>query len=534
MATTPHLVSPNTHRLSHHGPVEEVTAELDTRSENPTAHDIKDADIKDEAVIEILPGSSSPPSTLNEISPSSGGLSSAMMSIGSSSCGSLQEKEHPLPSKRSSRLLRYLRHNFFSLYRRLFTLVFTVNMAIFLGYVIKHHRALSTKAALSDVVTAVSANLMIGILFRQEHVINFLYSICCSFPISTPFFLRRRLAKVYEFGGLHSGCSTASVAWFLLFTGLATRATVTGELSSVAVLVITYSLYALLLAILVSAHPRFRAMQHDSFEAIHRYAGWSSLGLFWAFVFVFSNVLRKETGQKMGQVLVKNASFWHLIVISLNIIYPWARMQKVSVEPEWLSAHATRLHFNYRWTRLPPFAAIRITDTPLKDWHAFATITEPTGNRFSMIVSNAGDWTKRQIEKQPTSIWVRGAPIYGVLKAVALFRKVVVVGTGSGIGPCLALFVDSKVPTRVVWSTRTPRQTYGQGIIDAVRKADDNALIIDTTTDGRPDMVAITYKLYKESGAEAVFVISNPKLTRKIVYGMESRGVPAYGPVFDS
>ncbi|KAI9797375.1 MAG: hypothetical protein M1835_001042 [Candelina submexicana] len=505
-----------------------------TTASGACLEDRKAPDVKDESIIEISPASSGPPSTMNEVCPSSGTLSSTVTAIGSSSCNSLQEEEHPLPLKRNLRPLRYLRHTFFSLYRRLFTLVFAANMAAFLGYVVEHHRALSTKAALSSVVTAVSANLMIGILFRQEHVINFLYSICCSFPISTPFFLRRRLAKVYHFGGLHSGCSTASVAWFFLFTGLVTRATVIGEVSGVAVLVITYSLYALLVAILISAHPRFRAMQHDSFEAIHRYAGWSCLGLFWAFVIIFSNVLRKETGYTMAHFLVKNPSFWFLIVISLNIIYPWTRLQKVSVEPEWLSTHATRLHFNYRWTRLPPFAAIRITDTPLKDWHAFATITEPTNNRFSMIVSNAGDWTKRQIEKQPTSIWVRGAPIYGVLKAVALFRKVVVVASGSGIGPCLALFVDSNVPTRVVWSTRTPKQTYGQGIIDAVHKADRNAMIIDTTTDGRPDMVAISYRLYKESGAEAVFVISNPKLTRKIVYGMESRGVPAYGPVFDS
>ncbi len=539
-------MSPNTQFVSHHGPVEEIPTDSrpvleDRKVVLPISPHTPDASSsllqvpqgKDQAIIEVLPTSASS-STINGVSESRAGLSSASTSIGSSSCGSLQEKEEPLPSKRSPRPLRYLRHTFFSLYRRLFTFVFIANMAAFLGFVIKHHQSLTKKSALSDVVTAVSANLMVGILFRQEHIINFLYSICCSFPISTPFFLRRRLAKVYHFGGLHSGCSTASMVWFLLFTALVTRATVIGEMSSVAVLALTYSLYALLLAILVSAHPRFRAMQHDSFEAIHRYAGWSVLGLFWAFTMVFGNVLRKETGITMGEFHLKNPSFWFLIVITLNIIYPWARLQKVSVEPEWLSNHATRLHFNYRMTRLPPFAAIRITDTPLRDWHAFATITEPTGNRFSMIVSNAGDWTKKQIEKQPTEMWVRGAPIYGVLKAVPLFRKVVVVASGSGIGPCLALFVDSDVPTRVVWSTRTPRKTYGQGIIDAVKKADRDALIIDTTTDGRPDMVAISYRLYKESGAEAVFVISNPKLTRKIVYGMESRGIPAYGPVFDS
>ena len=47
-------------------------------------------------------------------------------------------------------------------------------------------------------------------------------------------------------------------------------------------------------------------------------------------------------------------------------------------------------------------------------------------------------------------------------------------------------------------------------------------------------MVALTYQLYREFDAEAVFVISNPKVTRKVVYGMETRGVAAYGAIFDS
>ena len=47
-------------------------------------------------------------------------------------------------------------------------------------------------------------------------------------------------------------------------------------------------------------------------------------------------------------------------------------------------------------------------------------------------------------------------------------------------------------------------------------------------------MVALAYEMYVEMGAEAVFIISNQKLTRKFVYGMESRGVPAYGPIWDS
>jgi hypothetical protein len=63
---------------------------------------------------------------------------------------------------------------------------------------------------------------------------------------------------------------------------------------------------------------------------------------------------------------------------------------------------------------------------------------------------------------------------------------------------------------------------------------DPNALIIDTKVEGRPDLVQLAYKHYVEFGAEAIFCVSNRQLTRKVVYAMESRGVPAYGPIWDS
>ena len=47
-------------------------------------------------------------------------------------------------------------------------------------------------------------------------------------------------------------------------------------------------------------------------------------------------------------------------------------------------------------------------------------------------------------------------------------------------------------------------------------------------------MVKMTYQLVREFDAEAVCIISNQKLTRKVVYGMMSRGIPAFGAIWDS
>ena len=56
----------------------------------------------------------------------------------------------------------------------------------------------------------------------------------------------------------------------------------------------------------------------------------------------------------------------------------------------------------------------------------------------------------------------------------------------------------------------------------------------DTRKYGKPDMVKLTYRLVREFEAEAVCIISNQKLTQKVVYGMMSRGIPAFGAIWDS
>lgn len=118
-----------------------------------------------------------------------------------------------------------------------------------------------------------------------------------------------------------------------------------------------------------------------------------------------------------------------------------------------------------------------------------------------------------------------------------IFRSVVLVTTGSGIGPCLnLLYMDASTrpAVRVLWSTPKPLETFGEEIVEDVRQADPAAVIWDTKKFGRPNMIGLTWQLLKESGAEAVFVVSNPKVTKMVVYALESRGVPAYGPIFDS
>ncbi|OBT67569.1 hypothetical protein VE03_03817 [Pseudogymnoascus sp. 23342-1-I1] len=440
-----------------------------------------------------------------------------------SSATSIEEKEkHPLPEKLGTHGARALRHRFFSLYRRFFSVVFIANMAAVI-YMI--HRFATRGIDLPSLGTATAANLCTAVLIRQDHVVNLLFTLACSVPTSAPLFIRRNCAKVYHIGGLHSGAGAAATTWLLIFT-----ITATIDRAHPAVLAVSYTLIALLVGIVVSAHPTFRAQFHNRFELIHRFAGWTALALFWVQTVILTDSLRGTA--TLGNAIVNSPGFWLLLIATSSVALPWLNLRKVKVRRDVLSSHAVRLYFDY--TTPVVGTAVRISQRPLIEWHAFATIAKPNEKGFSLIVSNAGDWTKNQIQNGRSELWVRGVPACGVLRIAPLFKRIVLVGTGSGIGPCMPVIYAKRVPARIFWSTPHPEQNFGGEIIKAIYDADPDAVIHNTKTMGRPDMVAISYRLLRESNAEAVCVISNKKLTQMIVYAMESRGIPAFGAIFDS
>ena len=95
-------------------------------------------------------------------------------------------------------------------------------------------------------------------------------------------------------------------------------------------------------------------------------------------------------------------------------------------------------------------------------------------------------------------------------KVALLYERVVYVVTGSGIGPCLGQILAARVPARLVWSTRDPRATYGDALVDEVEAAQPDAVIWDTTQRGqaRPRRSSPT-QACRDFDAEAVFVVSN-------------------------
>jgi len=143
----------------------------------------------------------------------------------------------------------------FSTYRRIFAVIFPANLATFVALGVKSKGT----PLLNDIATASSANLTLAILFRQEDLINLCYEVFCSASLSLPFFIWRRLAKFFHYGGAHSGAGMASAVWFLLYTALITRDWLHNQTNSNLVnFILCYVVLATFIIILGAAHPQFQ------------------------------------------------------------------------------------------------------------------------------------------------------------------------------------------------------------------------------------------------------------------------------------
>jgi len=355
----------------------------------------------------------------------------------------------------------------------------------------------------------VVANLTLAALIRQQLVINLLFWLATSAPTHWPLRVRWTLGKVYHFGGLHVGAAICATAWFLVLTA---TTTVQGAPSAP----LTWVIAAVLVAMVATALPRLRAKHHDLFERSHRFGGWTVLVLFGILSAVSNPVF-----------------LWPLALVVASVVLPWLRLRRVPVHIDSPSPHVALVSFDHGVT---PFAgsSTTVSRNPLLEWHSFANVPAPGRSGFRLTISRAGDWTKKFITDQPSHVWVKGIPTAGVGNIDKLFTKVVWVATGSGIGPCLPHLLAGDTPSVLVWSTRSPRRTYGDALVDEILGVQPDAVVWDTDTAGKPDLVALAYDAWRRFDAEAVICISNKPTTWRVVEELESRGIPAYGAIWDS
>eukprot|EP00948_MAST-09A_sp_MAST-9A-sp1_P003252 g3252.t1 len=158
-----------------------------------------------------------------------------------------------------------------------------------------------------------------------------------------------------------------------------------------------------------------------------------------------------------------------------------------------------------------------------------------------MIVAKAGDWTEALINDPPEFLYIRLIKCPGFMSTIRMFRGTILCATGAGIGPCLPfLYQRENWPQvkKIIWISKSPERTYGEEIS---RELLSSSLVIhhNTDTDGRPDIAALIYHhfrqlLEEDESLEAVHIVSNEPVTRKVVDLCDDVGIVCLGAIWDS
>jgi hypothetical protein len=418
---------------------------------------------------------------------------------------------------------RLIHHPLAMPYYRLALLVIGANLW-FLSYRFDTIEPLMAEDLFKIFFHVVIANFVVAILIRSQFVVNLLFKGATSIPTRYPLWLRWSAGKVYHFGGVHVG---AYLSGSLALMGLCGLLWFFSELDFGKVFFFLLNLHALiLLTVMLCSLPKVRERHHNLFEVVARFGNWASLLLFW----IESVLYHQQVGQ--GPFL-QSPYFYILCFLTLLVILPWLRLRKVPLDVVAPSDHVALAKFDYGVT---PFAgsSTDLSWNPLFEWHSFANVPSPRESGFRLTISRAGDWTGEFINRKPSHIWVKGIPTAGVGNIERCFKKVIWVATGSGVGPCIPHLLKNEVPSRLVWATRSPENTYGKELVEEIKAVQPEAIIWDTTAYGKPDLAELAYRVYREFDAEAVICISNKKVTYRVNYELEARGIPAFGAIWDS
>ncbi|MED6183707.1 hypothetical protein PIB30_040259 [Stylosanthes scabra] len=284
----------------------------------------------------------------------------------------------------------------------------------------------------------------------------------------------------------------------------------------------------------MAAFPLVRHLHHNVFERLHRFAGWCSLALVWAFIVlrISYDPTTKSYRNEVGKALIHSQEFWMTVSITVLIILPWLTVRRVPVKVSTASGHASIIKFS---GGVKAGILGRISPSPLSEWHAFGIISD-NKKEHMMLAGAVGDFTKSLVKNPPNHLWVRQVHFAGLPYLTNMYDRVLLVATGSGICVFLSFLLQPcKAEVCVLWVAKGIEQNFGKEIKEMMSGHPKEKVIVhDTGVLGRPNVSELSVSAAKKFGAQVVIVTSNPEGSRDVVNACKANGIAAFGPIWDS
>ncbi|GAB3686030.1 ferredoxin reductase domain-containing protein [Angustibacter aerolatus] len=362
------------------------------------------------------------------------------------------------------------------------------------------------------VVAGLATALLNVVVVRDRLLARAIYWLLARVPPTWPFWARALACWLFSSGGLHAGWSVAATAWAVALP-FAVGTSSTGELAMAAAPLVVQ------LLLVVTSLPALRRRRHDLFDLVHVGAPPVLAVLLWA---------------EVAALPTAGPAVWvKTVVVAALVLYPLFTVRRVPVEVTTPSGHVAliRRADGRPW---PGPSATKWSRTPFGQRHSFVNVDGDGGPGWRFVVARAGDWTSDLIDAPPGALWMRSLPGPATGPATRMFSSVVVLATGSGIGPALAFLHRPPVPFRLVWVTRSPAETYGVALLAEVRRLAPDAVVVDTAVEGKPDVGALVVRVAHALGAEAVTTVTNRSLSLRLDRHVRRAGLVVLSPTWDS
>ncbi|XP_048141517.1 adenylate-forming reductase 03009-like [Rhodamnia argentea] len=373
----------------------------------------------------------------------------------------------------------------FTVYKRLFVVCLTLNVVALVLAATGHFPYARNRAALFSIT-----NIFALTLCRSEAFLRVAFWLAVKLLGHSwvPLLAKTATTSLLQsLGGIHSGCGVSSLAWlfYALVLTLKNRDNTSPEIIGVASVILALIALSCLLwgfVILTTAYD-WRTKSYKSDELASR--------------------------------LVRQQEFWFTVGITVCIIVPWVTVRRVPVKVSSPSGHASIIKFH---GGVKAGILGRISPSPLSEWHAFGIISDGKDEHM-MLAGAVGDFTKSLVANPPTHLWVRQVHFAGLPYLVNMYDRVLLVATGSGICVFLSFLLQPCKASIKEMVSRHPR---------------DKVIVHDTAVHGRPNVAEMSVDTAKKWGAEVVIVTSNPEGSRDVVNACKTKGIAAFGPIWDS